>query len=175
MEWWPAGDARASSLNESGSKLPHSKARNPSSGGRLVESLAEIGDDVIDMLDAHAQPNHFRSNTDLLLFFRRQLAVSGGGRMTSQRLGIAHVDHSFEEAQGIEAFPAGFEAAFDAKGQQRATARAHIFLRHRVEWTVREPRVVYPLDSLMAAEEFRYSACIFHVALDAQRQRLYSL
>src|SRR5207302_2701481 len=54
----------------------------PTSDGRLLECLSEIVKNIVDMLDAHAQPNHLWRHTHLLLFFRRQLAVRRGRRMT---------------------------------------------------------------------------------------------
>src|SRR6184192_2052593 len=89
-----------------------------SSSGCALQCLIEISNDVVDMLDAHAEPNHLWRHTHLLLFFRRQLPVRGGCRMTCQRLCVAHIDHSFEQAQSIETFGACFEAAFDSKCQQ---------------------------------------------------------
>ena len=46
-----------------------------------VERLLQICDDVVDVLDADAEANHFRHNAGVALLFRRHLPVSGGGRM----------------------------------------------------------------------------------------------
>ena len=52
--------------------------------GCLVESLIEIGENVINVLDAHAKPKHFGCNTHPLLFVGRQLPVCRGRRMAGQ-------------------------------------------------------------------------------------------
>ena len=49
-----------------------------------VEGLSEIGDDVVDVLDSHAQPNHLRCDADLQLLFGGQLPVCRGRRMACE-------------------------------------------------------------------------------------------
>src|SRR5271170_3471834 len=50
---------------------------------RLVECLSQVGNDIVDVFDAHAQANHFRRHTRFQLFFRRQLTMRGGRGMAS--------------------------------------------------------------------------------------------
>src|SRR5580658_7069320 len=50
--------------------------RSDQAGG--VESLLQICDDVVAVLDADAEANHFRHNAGVALLFRRHLAVSSG-------------------------------------------------------------------------------------------------
>ena len=51
-------------------------------GEYFMEGLCKIGFDIVDVLDAHAQPNHLWRNAHLALFLRRQLPVCGRRRMT---------------------------------------------------------------------------------------------
>src|ERR1700733_15113410 len=50
-------------------------------GGGGVESLLQIRNDVVAVLDPYAEANHFRHNAGLALLFRRHLPVSGGSGM----------------------------------------------------------------------------------------------
>src|SRR3989440_12701093 len=98
---------------------------------RRPERLIEVGDDVIDVLDANAEPDHLGPDAGLALLFLRHLAVGGGGRMAGQRFGIAHVDEALDEPQRVVEFLAGFEPALDPEGQERARAASEISLRQR--------------------------------------------
>jgi hypothetical protein len=55
------------------------------------ESLIQIRENVIDMLDADAQSDKIRCNPCGALLHFVQLGVCGGCRMNRQRLGITHV------------------------------------------------------------------------------------
>jgi len=62
----------------------------------FVECLGEVSENVVDVFDAHAESNHFWCDAHLLLFFGRQLPVSGGRGMARERLGVAHIHHALE-------------------------------------------------------------------------------
>ncbi len=55
------------------------------------EGLVEIGDDVVDVFNADAEPYRFGKNAGLALVFRRHLTMRGGRRMAGERLRIADV------------------------------------------------------------------------------------
>src|SRR5579872_231197 len=55
-----------------------------SSLSRSLQRLANIFENVVDVFDAHAEPNHLRRDTCFLLFFGRQLPVSCRRRMACQ-------------------------------------------------------------------------------------------
>ena len=65
------------------------------------QGLIEVGQKVVDMLDADRQTNHVRAHTGFLEFVRIELAVRGGGRVTGQRLGITDIDQPGEQLQRI--------------------------------------------------------------------------
>src|SRR5580693_4472670 len=137
-------------------------------GDGRSERLVEIGEDVVDVLDADAEANHFRRYAGFELLFRRQLAVRGGGRMAGQRFGVAHVDHALEKLHGVETFYTGFETAFDAEGKQGGASIAHVALGHGVERAIGKAGVIDPGDLFMAAQKFGDLARVGDVALDAQ-------
>ena len=45
---------------------------------RFVQRLRQVRDDVVNMFDSHAQPDHFRRHSRFQLFFRRQLPMRRG-------------------------------------------------------------------------------------------------
>src|SRR5437870_13737737 len=146
-----------------------------SSSRRALQRLTKISNNVVDVLDADAEPNHLWCYTYLLLFFRRQLPVRGGCRMTCQRLGIAHIDHSLEQTQSIETFGDCFETAFHSNRQQRTAAAPHVSLCHRIQRVIGKSRVIDPLHHLVATQILGYFSRVLHVALHTQSECLHSL
>src|SRR5688500_16131748 len=51
---------------------------------RCRQRLIEIGEEVLDVLDAYRQANGLRSHADVALLIRRELAVRGGGGMAGE-------------------------------------------------------------------------------------------
>ena len=76
----------------------------------------------------------------LLLLLGRHLPVRGRGRMAGERLGVADIHQPLDQLERVVEALAGFEAAVDAEGHQRAGAPAEIFLRQRVIGAVGESR-----------------------------------
>lgn len=48
------------------------------------EGLVEVGQEVVDVLDAHRQAHGVQAHASLVEFFRIQLTVRGGGRVRGQ-------------------------------------------------------------------------------------------
>ena len=65
---------------------------------RRRQRLIEVGDDVVDVLDADAEPDHFRPHAGLALLLGRHLPMRGRGRVAGERLGVAHIDQPLEQA-----------------------------------------------------------------------------
>ncbi len=107
---------------------------------RRSERLIEIRDDVVDVLDADAQPDRLRPHARHGLLLRRHLAMGGGGRMAGERLRVADVDEALDELERVVEPGSGLVAALDPEGQQRAGAAAEIFLGERVIGVVGETR-----------------------------------
>src|SRR5207247_197439 len=104
------------------------RASSPSAAGGGGECLVEVGDDVIDVLDADAQAQGLRPNAREALLFRRHLPVRRRCGMTRQRLRIPQVHQTLEQAQGVVEAGTGIVAAANREGQQRARPPAEIFL-----------------------------------------------
>ena len=133
------------------------------------QRLGDIGDDVVLVLDADGKPDGFRRDAGLALFGFRHLAMGGGGGMAGQRLGVADIDQPLDQLQRVIEMLARFEAAFDAKGQQRRHPAAQIFLRQRVIGAFGKAGILHPGDAGIAAQEFGHGAGILDMALDPQR------
>src|ERR1035441_8247934 len=97
---------------------PSALSSPDSSCSGLVQSLGQIRNNVVDVLDAHAQPNHLGSYANFFLLFGRELPVRSRRRMTRQRLGISHVDHSLKQTEGVETLPASLVSTFHSEGEQ---------------------------------------------------------
>src|ERR1019366_8640882 len=88
-----------------GMTFPHNPSASSSpdfSCSGLVQSLGQIRNNVVDVLDAYAQANHLRSYANFFLLFGRELPVCSRRRMTRQRLRISHVDHSLQQTPTFE-------------------------------------------------------------------------
>src|SRR5262249_53963915 len=131
------------------------------------ERLVEIRDDVVDVLDADGEPDHFRPHAGFLLLLRRHLPVRGRSRVASERFGVAHIDQTLEQLERIVKRLAGLEPADDAEGEQRTGAAVRIFLRQRVIGIVGEAGIVHPSDARIRTQEFGDPARILHMTLDA--------
>src|ERR1035441_5416735 len=62
---------------------PSALSSPDSSCSGLVQSLGQIRNNVVDVLDAHAQPNHLGSYANFFLLFGRELPVRSRRRMLS--------------------------------------------------------------------------------------------
>ena len=99
---------------------------------RGMERLIEVGDDVVDVLDSYAQPDHLGPYAGLFLLFWRHLPVRGRCGMAGERFRVANVDQPLEQFERIVEPLAGLEPSSHAEGQQRTRPAAQILLRQRV-------------------------------------------
>ena len=96
-------------------------------------------------------------------------------RVTGQRLGVPHVHEPLDQLERVVELLASLQPSLDPEGHQRAGPAAQIFLGERVIGTLRESRVVDPLDPAIRAQEFGYASAVLHMTLDPQCNRLDSL
>ncbi len=85
------------------------------SGAR--QRLIEIGEQVVDMLNADRQSHGFLADAGLAQFVGRKLAVRGGSRVGGERFGVADIDEPREQAQRVLERRAGCAAALHAERQ----------------------------------------------------------
>ena len=140
-----------------------------------AERLIEVRDDVIDVFDPNAEPNHLRCHPGPGLFFGRHLPMGSRGWVTCQRLSVTQIDETLDEFKRVVEGPGGLKPSLDPKSHQRAGLAGEIFLGERIIRAVRESGVVDPLNSAILAQELGYASAILPVPLDPQRNRLDSL
>ena len=94
--------------------------------------LVEVFDDIADMFDADAEPNHFRPDAGFGLLLCRHLPMRRRGGVAGERFGIADVDQSLDQAQRVIEVLAGLHPTLDAEGHQRCRLAGQILLGHGV-------------------------------------------
>src|SRR5690606_28139459 len=82
---------------------------------RRGQSLVDILDDVVDVLDADREAHELRRDPARLLLLGRELGVRRGRRMYRQALRVADVREVAEELETLDELPAGLEPALDAE------------------------------------------------------------
>src|SRR5450755_3669502 len=68
---------------------------------RVTQCSIEIIDDVIDMFDSDAEPDHLWRHACPCLFLWQHLTMSCRGGMTGERLRVADIDQALEQLQRI--------------------------------------------------------------------------
>src|SRR5690606_18450772 len=99
------------------------------SAARCLERLAQVGKDVVDMLDADGQAHHVAWYAGLLQSLVAELAMGGGRRVAGQRLGIADIDQAHYQLQRVDEARAGLLPALNAEREDRRRLAAEIALR----------------------------------------------
>src|ERR1041385_344432 len=95
--------------------------------------------------------------------------------MARQRFCVAHIYHSLEQLEGVEALPPALVTALYPKSQQRTKIIAKVAVRHWIKRIVGETHIVHPLDQRMSTEKLRDPTGILDVPLDAESHGLDSL
>ncbi len=96
---------------------------------RRLQRLVEIGEDVVDVLDADGQANVIVGDAGRQLLFGRELRVGGARRMDGERARVADVGDMIEELERVDELGAGGLAALDLEADQAALPALQIFLR----------------------------------------------
>ncbi len=89
--------------------------------------------------------------------------------MAGKRLGVAHVDQAFDDAQRVVETLCAFKSAAHAEREKRATDAAKVFLRQRVLRAIVKASIIHPIDPWIVAKKFCNFVRILDVALDAER------
>src|SRR6516165_6688733 len=109
------------------------------------------------MLDTDAEPDGLRSDARQTLLGQGHLAMSSGGGVASQRLGVAKIDEALDELQRIVERTPAVESTPHAERHQRTGATLEILLCQRIIAVFREPDIVDPRHHGMIAQELRHS------------------
>ena len=99
---------------------------------RSGQRLVEVGQQVIDVLDADGQAHRFRAYTRAGQFLGRELPVGSRRRVGSQRAHVADVDQPGEELQCVQELLAARTSTLQAKSEDARALPAQVLLRERV-------------------------------------------
>src|ERR1700722_18531445 len=122
-----AGGNRAATA--SGSEFWFNVAPAPmGSAHRQLERLIQVGEDVIDVLDAHAQAYTAGSHSRGRLLLCGHLPMRRRCRMAGERFRVAQIHEALEELQCIVEAHAGLQAAADLEGHERTGLAAEVLL-----------------------------------------------
>jgi hypothetical protein len=91
--------------------LAHSRIGADGQVLRDRECLVEIGNDVVDVLDADRKPNVALGNACARLLFNCELGMCGAGRVNGERASVADIGDVIEHLEAVNEFAAGIAAA----------------------------------------------------------------
>src|SRR5690554_1691372 len=108
------------------------------------QGLIEVGEDIVDMLDADGEAHHiggYPGPGELLVV---ELAVGGGGRDRRAALGVADVDQPQDHAKGVVETRPRLAAALDAEAEDPRGAAPHVLLGQGVVLVALEAGILHP-------------------------------
>ena len=144
-------------------------------GCRSGEGLVEVGEDVVDVLDADAEANEFGGDAAFHLLLDVELTVGGGGWVNSQGFGVANVGDVGVEFERLDEFFAGFGSAFDAKDDHGASFASEVLFVLGELGVVFEAWEAHPVDEFVSGEVVRDGGGVFAMAFHAKMKSFDSL
>src|SRR5215468_8476395 len=138
----------------------------------LRERLVEVGEDVVDGLEADREAHHVGAGAGGDLLLVGELAVCSRGGVQDQRARVAEIGEVREQLDALHQLDAGFVAALQAEGEQRSRALRQVFLCKPPIGAGSQPRVGNPRHRGMLLQEFGHLLRVLDVPLHAERQRL---
>src|SRR5262249_10519000 len=139
---------------------------------RRRQSLLEIGDDVVLVLQPDREANDVGSRTSLDLLRVRELTVSGRGRMNDERTRVPDIGEMRKQLYVGYEPDARVIAAFEPEREAGARALGHVLLREIVITIAEQLRITPPRHLALIGKPLRHRQSIVAVSLHAQRQRL---
>ena len=88
----------------------------------LIEGLAEVGEDIVDVLDAHTQADEVGGDAGSAELLVGELAVGVTRGVEDAALGIGHVGHDTDEAKRIDESDGFLTRPFQTEGNDTAAA-----------------------------------------------------
>src|SRR5690606_11780626 len=116
-------------------RCPRRRPRAPLPSRLLLrrgETLLDVLDDVVDMLEPDGQAHELRRDPSGPLLLRRQLRMRRRRRMDREALRVADVREMAEELEAFDELPSRFEPALDAEHDHRAAHPGEVLLVQRV-------------------------------------------
>lgn len=136
----------------------------------MLQSLIEIGYNVVDVFDADGEADEFGADAACQLLFSVELGVGGGGRVDGEGFGVAEVGNVGEHLEGVDEFGTSFGSAFDAEDDDAAAFAAEVFLVLGVFGIVFEAGEADPFDTGVIFEMLGDGEGVFAMALHAERE-----
>tara|TARA_B110000305_G_scaffold87231_1_gene98343 strand:+ start:4018 stop:4563 length:546 start_codon:yes stop_codon:yes gene_type:complete len=130
--------------------------------------LVEVGEDVVDVLDADGEADEFGLDAAGELLFGGELGVSGGGGMDRERFGVSKVGDVGEHFQRVDELGSCFGSTFDSEDHDTAAFSAEILLVLGKLGIVFETREADPLDLRVVLEMLSDREGVFAVTVHAE-------
>src|SRR5579871_6259694 len=99
----------------------------------LPHCLIEVGDQVLDVFDAHRQPHDLRSRARLAAVFVRKLPVRGRGGMDNQTARVADICEMAENPDAVYQIHSRIKAAAQSEGENGSGALRAILAMGGIE------------------------------------------
>ena len=93
---------------------------------RRPKPALDIGDNIVDVLDADGQTHIPLGHDGGVLLFRRQLRVCGRCGMNREAARVAYIGYMIEQFQRVDEAPARFLAAGEFEADQTAQSALEI-------------------------------------------------
>eukprot|EP00756_Hemistasia_phaeocysticola_P039654 Hpha_TRINITY_DN16825_c2_g6::TRINITY_DN16825_c2_g6_i1::g.148927::m.148927 len=140
----------------------------------LVESLAEVSDDVIDALDTDGQTDRVQIRTGAFALLLAELAVHHARGVCDERTRVAQVRDQRQHFHAVHHLLRRVETALHAERHERPGALRRVLLRQRVELVRLQPRVRHARHLRVLLEVLCHLLRVRHVTLHPQRQGLHA-
>jgi hypothetical protein len=98
------------------------------SAGSALEGLVDVLNDVVNVLEAYGQPDHFGRDAHPFQGRLVELAVRRRRRVGNQGFGIAHVHQALEQFYAVEEPDAGLVTTGRSEGHDRREAPPQVLL-----------------------------------------------
>ncbi len=134
-----------------------------------LQGLVKIRDQVVDMLDAHRQPQEGVGHADALAFLGRHLGMGGDGRRTDGGLHPAQADGRAHDFEVLKKGVGADLLAIQLEGQH-GTEAGHLLACGGVAGRTAQPGIKHPPHHGVGGQELRQKAGIGGLLLDPQRQ-----
>src|SRR5262245_17145718 len=140
-----------------------------------AEPSVEVGEDVVDGLDADAQPHQVGRDAGRHLLVGGELRVGGGRRVDREAAHVTHVGQVAEQLQVVDERAAGLEPTLDAEREDRALPARQVLLTALVPLARRQTRVRDPLHFVALFEPLGDGERVRAVTIHSQAERLEAL
>mmetsp|Transcript_8366 Transcript_8366/g.16900 ORF Transcript_8366/g.16900 Transcript_8366/m.16900 type:complete len:233 (-) Transcript_8366:637-1335(-) len=138
----------------------------------LANRLLKVGDDVLDGLNSHGEPDHTSRDSGGGLLLWVELGVGGGRRVDSKGLAVSDVGDVGDEFEVVDEGLSRISATLHLEYDHGSSLPLNIFLLLLVLWVRLESRVTDVGDSIVCEEVLGDSKGVFAVPLHTEGERL---